>query len=42
MAKKFVVFGDYHLHNFADYAKPVTATLYGQELEVTRSSSSAC
>ncbi|ALO79525.1 exonuclease II [Bacillus phage Hobo] len=33
--KKFVVFGDYHLHNFADYAKPMTATLYGQELEVT-------
>lgn len=33
--KKYIVFGDFHLHNFADYSKPVTAKLYGQELEVT-------
>ncbi|AOZ62028.1 nuclease SbcCD D subunit [Bacillus phage QCM8] len=35
MKTKFISFFDFHLHNFEDFAKPVTYNFFGKEMELT-------
>jgi len=35
MKTKFISFFDFHLHNFEDFAKPVTYNFFGKDMELT-------